>query len=72
MKAIMESLPGGVEKPKIYMGLLVGTRGTNRSLKSPVAQPCMDQDLHEELDVCVCLGAPMGRERSGSVLTGTT
>jgi len=27
----MESLPGGVEKPKIYTGLLVGNRGTNHS-----------------------------------------
>lgn len=30
-KAIMESLPGGVEKPKIYTGLLVANHGTNHS-----------------------------------------
>lgn len=44
-KAIIESLPGGVEKPKIYTGLLVGNYGTSHSPQhvtcscSPATQP---------------------------------
>lgn len=53
MKAIMESLPGGVEKPKIYTGLLVGNRDTNHSPQHIIsshgpaasAWPCADCEL---------------------------
>lgn len=69
MKAIMESLPGGVEKPKIYMGLLVGTRGTNRSPRGTALNGSGPTEAAGH--VCVSVWGHL-RERSGSVLRGTT
>ena len=58
----MESLPGGVEKPKIYMGLLVGTRGTTRSPNLPWHSPAWI-GIYSRSWTClsVCLGAPRGK-----------